>query len=196
MSRVRIFVDFWNFSLDMRDFDENYRLDWQRMPSILVAKATDGIASGSYEGTHVYASVDSGNPKDASLANFLSNTLDRMPGYQVKVKQRGIAKRVRCKECGTEITDCPSCNKRLKRTVEKGVDTSIVTDMLQHAWDDTYDLAILLSSDSDFIPAVEFLDRRGKKIVHASFSVLGRELASKCWKQINLRLLADSLKYK
>jgi hypothetical protein len=27
--------------------------------------------------------------------------------------------------------------------------------------------AILLSSDSDFIPAVEFLDRRGNKIVHA-----------------------------
>jgi hypothetical protein len=26
--RVRIFVDFWNFSLSLRDKDDNFRADW------------------------------------------------------------------------------------------------------------------------------------------------------------------------
>ena len=77
--------------------------------------------------------------------------------------------------------------------VEKGVDAAIVTDMLQHAWDDTYDVGVLLSADADFIPAVNFLNRRGKKIVHGSFTNLGQNLANECWKQINLRTIASQM---
>ncbi len=68
----------------------------------------------------------------------------------------------------------------LERTVEKVVDTAIVTDMLQHAWDNTYDVVVLLSGDRDFILAVQFLNRKGKKIIHASFTNLGQELVNEC----------------
>lgn len=70
--------------------------------------------------------------------------------------------------------------------VEKGVDAALVTDMLQLAWDNTYDTGIMLTSDKDFIPMVKFLQTRGKKIVHASFTPKGRELAGTCWKHIDL----------
>jgi len=43
---------------------------------------------------------------------------------------------------------------------EKGVDTAIVTDLLSLASEDAYDVAVLLSSDADHIPAVEWVQNR------------------------------------
>lgn len=195
MSKVRIFIDFWNFSLGMRSYDSAYRLDWKKFPTELV-KLAQPDGNGTLEGTCLYASIDSESEKDRGLKDFLTNTVNRMPGYEIKTFERKPAKSPRCSSCGTEILTCPSegCGAKLKRKIEKGVDTAIVTDMLQHAWDDTYDIGVLLSGDTDFIPAVRFLNRRGKKIVHASFTNLGQNLANECWQQIDLSRIASQLK--
>lgn len=185
MERVRIFIDFWNFILGIKEYNSNYRVDWNKLPSILVAEAAEQGAA-SYEGSCVYASINPRSPKDRGLKDFLSNTVNRMPGYEIKIFERKPKKAPVCNSCQREIKKCPECNSLIERTVEKGVDTAIVTDMLQHAWDETYDIGVLLSGDRDFIPAVKFLNLRGKKIVHASFTNLGQELANQCWKQIDL----------
>ena len=195
MSRVRIFIDFWNFSLGMRNYDPGYRLDWEKFPGVLVNEVTQPSGNGTHEGSCVYASIDSSSHSDRRLKDFLVNTVNRMAGYEIKIFERKPAKPPRCSNCGNEIVVCPSqnCGSPLKRTVEKGVDTAIVTDMLQHAWDDTYDIGVLLSADADFIPAVRFLNRRGKKIVHASFTNLGQNLANECWQQVDLSKIASQL---
>ena len=54
-------------------------------------------------------------------------------------------------------------------TEEKGVDVAIATDMIKLAWEDVYDWAVLVSSDRDFVPAVEFLNAKGRKVLHAGF---------------------------
>ncbi|MEX2230053.1 MAG: NYN domain-containing protein [Dehalococcoidia bacterium] len=72
------------------------------------------------------------------------------------------------------------------RTEEKGVDTAIVTDMIRLAWEDAYDIAVLVSSDRDFIPAVQFLDDRGFKVVQAAFPPKGADLARACWGSFDL----------
>jgi uncharacterized LabA/DUF88 family protein len=195
MSRVRIFIDFWNFVLGIRDYKPSYRVDWEKLPGVLVQQATTG-PNGFYEGTCVYASINPKSQKDLRLKDFLSNTINRMPGYEIKIFERKPKKNPVCQECHVEIKNCPSCNSLLERTVEKGVDTAIVTDMLQHAWDNTYDVGVLLSGDRDFIPAVQFLNRKGKKIIHASFTNLGQELANECWKQIDLQNFTGQLEYK
>jgi len=195
MSRVRIFIDFWNFILGIRDYNPNYRVDWQKLPVVLVVEAV-GSGQSSYEGACVYTSINPKSSKDLTMKDFLSNTVNRMPGYEIKIFERKAKKNPVCQNCHFEIKNCPSCNILLERTVEKGVDTAIVTDMLQHAWDNTYDVGVLLSGDRDFIPAVHFLNRKGKKIIHASFTNLGQELANQCWKQINLRKFANQLEYK
>lgn len=194
MSRVRIFVDFWNLILGAKEFKPVYRIDWNKLPSILVTEV-DKDVQGSYEGACVYASVNPKSQKDLKLKDFLLNTVNRMAGYEIKIFERKSKKNPVCQNCYSEITNCPSCQSLIDRTVEKGVDTAIVTDMLQHAWDDTYDIGVLLSGDRDFIPAVQFLNKRGKKIVHASFTNLGQELANQCWQQINLQNFANQLEY-
>ena len=58
--------------------------------------------------------------------------------------------------------------------------------MIRLAWEDAYDIAVLVSSDSDFVPVVEFLDLRGKKVVQAEFPPVGSHLAKACWASFDL----------
>ena len=48
--------------------------------------------------------------------------------------------------------------------VEKGVDTQLAVDMVKLAVANTYDVAILVSGDGDFAPAVEFVKQLGKHV--------------------------------
>ena len=56
-----------------------------------------------------------------------------------------------------------------EKAAEKGVDTAIATDMIRLAWEKAYDVAVLASSDGDLVPAVEFLDLKGARIIQAGF---------------------------
>ena len=49
----------------------------------------------------------------------------------------------------------------MRGTEEKGVDTHIATAMISLAWTDNYDAAVLVFSDQDFIPVVDFLNNQG-----------------------------------
>ncbi len=64
---------------------------------------------------------------------------------------------------------------------------AIATDMIKLAWEDPHDWAILVLSDRDFVPAVEFLGGEGRKVLPAGFPPRSRELAAKCWGSLDLR---------
>ena len=67
------------------------------------------------------------------------------------------------------------CETKLPQYTEKRVDVSIAVDMVTMAWADQFDTAYLLSADGDFVPAVEAVRSRDKKVFAAS-PVVGREL--------------------
>jgi uncharacterized LabA/DUF88 family protein len=54
-------------------------------------------------------------------------------------------------------------------TVEKGIDVMLVTDLLQFAWDDRYDVALLVSGDADFAYALQAVKNLGKYVEVAYF---------------------------
>lgn len=60
---------------------------------------------------------------------------------------------------------------------EKGVDVSLVVDMLTGAFTDAYDVAILVSSDGDFKPAVEAVRGSGKRVEYVFFPGATRSAA-------------------
>ena len=64
---------------------------------------------------------------------------------------------------------------RFPRYTEKRVDVSIAVDMVRMAHEGMYDVAYLLSADSDLVPAVEAVRSRGKKVFAAS-PAFGHEL--------------------
>lgn len=180
--RVRVFIDFWNFHLAMKDWrPEDFPLDWKKLGPCLARHSVELVQQGApfrHEGLHLYCSY---NPKgDGKLRDWL-NTLDRFPGVQVLVRERKPKAPPKCPSCHKRVEICPECQKSMQGTVEKGIDTAIVTDMIRLAWEESYDVAVLVTSDRDFIPAVEFLDAKGRKVINASFPNRGHELARKCW---------------
>jgi uncharacterized LabA/DUF88 family protein len=70
---------------------------------------------------------------------------------------------------------------------EKMLDTYIATDLIGDATFDTFDVALLVSEDSDFVPAVEFVqDMRSKQVVHVGFGGHTNDLRGVCRHRIDL----------
>jgi hypothetical protein len=70
---------------------------------------------------------------------------------------------------------------------EKMLDTYIATDLIGDATFDAYDIALLVSEDSDFIPAVEFVQgMRAKQVVHVGFGGHSNDLRKACRHRIDL----------
>jgi uncharacterized LabA/DUF88 family protein len=191
--RVRIFVDFWNFTLSMSDEKPRFQSDWTKIGRLLATKAAEEVdpnVGHSFEAMHVYGSFDPASTADVKLRNWLEGWLDKQPGVHVSSVPRQRKKsHPKCPACRSEVTTCSSCGSDMRGTEEKGVDTRIVTDMMSHAWAGGYNVALLISADRDFVPVAEELQKRGIKVVHGRFGNKGMELSKKCWGSIDVAKL-------
>lgn len=62
--------------------------------------------------------------------------------------------------------------------VEKGVDIQIAVDMLKLAYNDAYDVAVLVSGDGDFADVVKVIQDQGKQVENTTFSSLASQRLS------------------
>ncbi len=205
--RARVFVDFWNFQLGWNEAagtdsgGKPVRCDWSKLPSVFVDAADDLLtAAGNPPGlvleeTIVHASVnDSATSTEAPLRNWLTNWLHRQPSYNVKIRNRKPRRRtIRCSSCATDIDTCPHCATALTSAAEKGVDAALVTDLLSLAWQRAYDVAILVSGDADYIPAIEYVQSQGLKVINAAWPNRGYELRGACWANFSIDALIPKL---
>jgi len=196
--KVKIFIDFWNLQLSWNEYHSRLgfttpvRIPWEgTLPQVLLSKVGE---DSEYAGTHVYASINPKSPKDRRLRSFLQQ-MDLFQGYKVIVKERKPAKPIKCTDevCRKEITHCPHCTKELIRTVEKGVDTSIAIELFHYALENGYEKAVLISNDQDFVPAIEYIQRRGNQIIHASFKNQGFAVKKACWSHIDFEDIMHEL---
>lgn len=60
-----------------------------------------------------------------------------------------------------------------ERTREKGIDVKLATDLIVGSVDNQYDTAIVVSSDADLVPAIDWVRyRQKKKIEYIGFSLI------------------------
>ncbi len=198
--RVRIFCDFWNFQLNWNERTGKAQCDWTRMPQILVEKAASVLpdvtpADIEFSEMRVYASTNPASEKDKGLSNWLDSFLNRQPGVRVFVAKRSTKQRpAKCSECQHEVPNCPECGAPYTRAIEKGVDTAMVTDLLSLAWEGAYEVAILMTSDADYVPAVTRLQEKGLKVINATWRDHGFNLAKSCWASFELDGLVTKLR--
>ena len=199
--RFRVFVDFWNFELAVKNqYGSDYSVDWKKLPHELIAQAfqhvsSDASQSAVFQGMGVYLSYAPSGDRDKGLKNWASNVLDRFPGTSVTmVERRRVKGHPKCPDCHEPVKDCPSCGHDMRGTHEKGVDTRIATDMIRLAWENAYDVAILASADADFVPVVDFLDTKNKKTINVSVNRQGHHLAKKCWASIKFSDCAEAVR--
>ncbi len=183
--RIRIFVDFWNFSLSLRRVDENHKIDWKKVAPVLSKQAAaliGGPVACTYEAMHVFGSYDPAKPNDVKFKNWYTTWLDKQPGVHVELLERQRKKAyAKCPHCQGEQTECIHCKKDPRGTEEKGVDTRIGTEMISLAWSNGYEIAVLVSADRDFVPVADFLQTKGIKVIHAAFPPNGSQLSQRCW---------------
>ncbi len=80
----------------------------------------------------------------------------------------------------------------VKLTREKGLDVLIVIDALEAHRSGKYDNIILLSGDSDFVPAVKFMQNDGAKVINLhAYSGSSNELRETCSSHILIDIDAN-----
>jgi uncharacterized LabA/DUF88 family protein len=186
MHKVKFFVDFWNLQLRWNDHMRSNAggrspvpLNWRKLPSVLMEGLRTVLEPNSeisLKGTCVFASV---NPhkgtRDDGLKGFL-HKLSQAPGFQVTTRDRKSLKEL-----------CPDCPNAIDRTVQKGVSTDIVTALFEGAINNSYDIAVLISNDADYVPAIDLLQNRlNKEIIHVGFDNSGSEVRKVAWRHILL----------
>ena len=76
---------------------------------------------------------------------------------------------------------CKSCGSKDYRYQEKGVDVGVAVSIVEDALKDRVDRIILVSSDTDLIPAVLCAKRANKEVAYVGFSErLTRALVDEC----------------
>ena len=191
-TRFRIFLDFWNFQLTLNERigHSGFKIDWRLLPRSLVQESASlvGVTDYSYEGMIVFTSYNGKTEEGRKYRNWATSWLDIQPGIQVQCYERRPRTHPKCPACHKPVEKCPdpSCAADMAGTVEKGVDTAIATNMIRLAWERSYDVAILASSDADLVPAVEFLDLRGFRIIQAGFPPSGAHLSRACWGTVDV----------
>lgn len=205
--RIAVFIDYWNFQLTLNQRisadrgvpDYRAKIDWRAVGQLLATEACGvlGVAPAvmSYEGCYVYTSFNPSTDEGRKFRNWATTWLDRQPGINVQARERRRKAAQKCPTCHQEITHCPhaGCGHEIIATEEKGVDTFLVTDLLRLGLSNSYDAAVLASLDADMVPAVDYIQTMGKKVIQAGFPPQGTTLATKCWGSFDVFRLAGQI---
>jgi hypothetical protein len=170
--KVSIFFDGQNFYRSLQRYDDALRVDYDRLAA-WITNAVGG-ASAIFGGAYYYVGLSADAPP--LVEGFLKG-LELRPGYFVKREPR-------VRRAGR----CPACGGDYEYTTEKRVDTRLVADIIQYAAIGAFDVAVLVSGDDDFVPAVEAVNALGRQVWVATWSAeeLSKDLRVRCFGQIHL----------
>jgi len=163
-----IFIDGSNLFHACKAFREGFKVDYEKL--------RDALTSGrKLIRAYFYGSINQFESKIMEKQIKFHDAL-RSKGFQVEVKR---------------------LKKRSEKPIEKGVDVALVTDMLSLGFKRVYDVAILVSGDSDFVRAIEKLKSEGIRVEVAMFKVAtGPDLAKVADRYIALDDIANQIELK
>jgi uncharacterized LabA/DUF88 family protein len=152
--RIAVYVDGFNLYFGLRDagWKRYYWLDIWLLAENLVRGGR--LVQAKYFTAHV-----KGNPaKERRQQAFLQALAHHRPGLEIFYGHY-LLKQWQCRKCGA-VWNIPE---------EKKTDVNIATRLLGDAYEDRFDVAILVSADSDLVPPVEMIRqlRPDKRIIAA-----------------------------
>lgn len=146
MKRIMIFIDGSNLYHGAKAVLGEAKLDFEKLIEKLVSLDRDRELVRTYYYNAVLDMKDDENGYKAQQRFF--HRLSFIPNFEVKLGR---------------------LEKHGDKKVEKGVDVEIATDMLFFAYQNLYDIAILISGDGDFASAIEKVKNLGKHVENAYF---------------------------
>ena len=154
MKRVTVFFDYSNFHqalsrLTKGDFPDRKRFDFKRFVETL----TQGM-----DLIKVYFVCSSGPNSGTGQQRFF-DWLDGQEFFYVKQFER------KSNEQGEQR--------------EKQVDVYLATQVVALAYENAYDIAMIVSGDEDYVPAIEIVQQKGKIVLVVSSAALLSEVLRK-----------------
>ena len=176
--RVAVYIDGSNFYGYLKDKEINFpkgiKFDFKKFVDFLVGNNRKLVSKRYYTG--VFRNLD-GTDKSKNLVSgqqkFFTNL--QKDGFTIK--------RGRIMPLG-------------KLYKEKGTDVKISVDLIVGVVDDLYDTAILVSSDTDLIPAIRYIKYKNKKVEYIGFAHAPSLGIQKYANLSRLLLLEDIEKFK
>ena len=167
MMKTMVFVDFQNFSINMNKYYTTEKLEkplieYSKLSRMLVKKVELDNAELMKTFVFGYKPVQEllQLPQYYKTYQWLTN-LNKAPYIEVIEGEQVIRKRNK----NTEINiNDPSTYI----TEEKGTDINIAVNMISKAYTNAYDIAILVSGDTDYVPVIKQLHNLGKIVILAT----------------------------
>ncbi len=166
--RVMIFIDSSNLFHACKAFRQGFKMDYEKLRDVL-------SAGRKMIRTYFYASF---NPENKEIK-------ERQTRFYNALQEKGF-----------HVVTKP-LRKRNDGLIEKGIDIALAVDMLSLGFHKAYDVAILVSGDGDFIPAVNVIKSLGLRVEVAMFmNALNPDLKRIADRFIALDELADKIEKK
>jgi uncharacterized LabA/DUF88 family protein len=140
--RVIVYIDGFNlyFGLKAMNWKRSYWLDYPRYANVLAASLTDVVlVSTKYFTARVKSPADK---------------VKRQGNYLDALTLRGNIEII-YGDYREEDFQCTGCNRPNFKDKEKQTDVSIAVELIMDAYRDQFDVAILISGDSDLVPAIK-----------------------------------------
>ncbi len=165
MLRTMVFIDFQNFDISYNDYCNRSHIFKKSIDYCLLSKQLNDVLQLSSQviKTYLFAS----KPCDQLL------TLDsykKQYEWLCKLKQSNYFEVIEGQQVIRSVdgVDFNINDFKTYTTLEKGTDVNVAVQMLSKGFQNTYDIAILVSGDTDYIPVVESLHNLGKIVVLAT----------------------------
>ncbi len=177
MDRVQIYIDggnFYNLALKRINCHE-VDFDFEKFAAFLV-----GDRKLVYPGKRFYIGTVRGKGDNHETTKAMSNQTKlfrSMERFGWTIKTSKLRTRIETIKIDDRFKDYQQLLAKgvteitYQKSREKGIDVKLATDLLVGAMDDRYDVAVVVSSDSDLTPAMDIVRSKfNKKIEYVSFS--------------------------
>lgn len=179
--RVQIFIDAGNFyhlvlkklGAKENDFSFDDFADF-----LANGRKITSLGKRFYVGT---VREQAGNPRSKKAMSKQTRLFTTLKSGSWEIKTSKLRTRIERIKIDERVANYEELHRKgiksieIRTTREKGIDVKLATDLIVGAVDDRYDTAIVISSDSDLVPAIDWVRMKGKKkIEYIGFSILDK----------------------
>lgn len=165
MLRTMVFIDFQNFNISYGEYCTYKNLLKKSIDYCLLSKQLNNVLQLSSQVIKTYLFASKPCDQLLQLENY-----KKQYDWLCKLKQSNYFEVIEGQQVIRRIDgiDFDINNSKTYTTIEKGTDVNVAVQMLSKGFQNAYDIAILVSGDTDYIPVVESLHNLGKTVILAT----------------------------
>lgn len=165
MLRTMVFIDFQNFNISYNEYCNYKGLIRKHINYCVLSQQLNNCLQLTSQviKTYLFAS----KPCDQLLT---VESYQKQYDWLCKLKQSNYFEVIEGQQVIRRIDgiEVDVTNPKTFTTIEKGTDVNVAVQMLSKGFQNAYDIAILVSGDTDYIPVVESLHNLGKTVILAT----------------------------